>query len=61
VRYAAPADVGNIEQTIYAAQVNERTEVGNILNSTFQYLTFFELADDNAALLFDIAFDQCFV
>lgn len=57
----SPTDIGNIEQTIEATQVHERTEIGNVLDSTFQYLTFFEFAHDLCTLCFDIAFDKCFV
>ena len=56
-----PADIGDIQQTIEATEVHERTEIGDVLDGTFQYLAFFQFAHDLGTLCFDIAFDECFV
>ena len=48
----APREVGDVDKTIYATQVDEHTVRGDVLNSTFEYLTLFELSDDFLALLF---------
>src|SRR5258708_34787006 len=54
----APADIGDIQQTIQTTQVHKGAEVRDILDSTFQYLSFLQLADDLCTLCFDIAFDK---
>jgi hypothetical protein len=57
----APADIGDVEQTIHTAEVEERTEVGDVLDDTLEYLTFFEASEDLLALFGQIAFDECLV
>ena len=39
---AFPAHIGDVQQTIDTAQVDERTEVGDVLDDTFAELTDFE-------------------
>src|SRR5690606_38745901 len=39
---ALPGHVGNVQQTIYAAQVNERTVIGEVLDDTFDNLAFLQ-------------------
>ena len=58
---SAPREVGDVNQTIYAAKVNEYTIVGDVLNRTFEYLTFFEFGDDFSLLGFEFVFDEGFV
>src|SRR5579863_3697989 len=54
----APADIRDIQQTIKPAKIHKGAKVGDILDRTFQYLSFLELADDLGTLCFDIAFDK---
>ena len=37
-----PGNVGNVQQTVNAAEVNERTVIGNVLDNAFQNGTFFQ-------------------
>ena len=50
-----------MDKTIHAAKVDEHTVAGDILDGTFQHLTFFELGDDFAFLLLEFGFNECFV
>ena len=61
VIYAAPAQVGDVDLTVYAAQVDEYTVRGDIFNSTFEDLTFFEFRHDLFFLSLEFGFDQSFV
>ncbi len=58
---AAPADVGDVQQAVYAAKIEERPEVGDVFDDTFEYLTFFEAGEDLFALFGQVAFDEGFV
>src|SRR5687768_17606171 len=55
----SPADIGDIQQAVETTEVHERTEIGNVLDSAFEYLASFEFAHDLCTLCFDIAFDEC--
>ncbi len=48
---AAPRDVGDVEQAVDAAQINERAVIGDVLDRALDDLALFELADDLVALL----------
>ena len=58
---AAPRKVCDVDQTVYATQVDEHTVRGDILNSSFKNLSFFELADNFFLLLFQFSFDKSLV
>ncbi len=45
-----PGHVGDVQQTIDAAQVNERTVVGEVLDDTFDLLTFLQRLEQSFAL-----------
>ena len=47
---AAPCHVGHMQKTINAAEVNERTVIGDVLDDAFNDLTLFEVLDDLGAL-----------
>ncbi len=47
---ALPGHVGDVQQTIYAAQVNERTVVGEVLDDTFDLLAFLQGFQQSFAL-----------
>ena len=59
--YAAPRKVSDVYKTVYAAKVNEYTIGGDVLDSAFEYLAFFEFGDDFALLLFEFGLDESFV
>ena len=42
IGYAAPAQVSDVNKTIYATEVNEDAVVSDVLNHTFENLTFLE-------------------
>jgi hypothetical protein len=48
---APPGDVGDVQQAIDAAEVHERTVIGDVLDHAFQHLAFFEALDQIGALL----------
>ncbi len=43
---AAPCDVGDVQQAVDAAEINERTVIGDVLDDAFDHLALFELLDD---------------
>ena len=55
---ATPRKVGNMYKTINTTKVNKYTIRGNILNSTFEYLSFFKFGNDFSFLDFKFSFDQ---
>src|SRR5690606_7111076 len=55
---AAPCHVGDVQQTVDAAEVNERTVVGDVLDDAFNDLTFFEVLDDFRTLLGTALFEH---
>ena len=59
--YAAPRKVCDVDKTIYATEVDEYTVSGDVLNCTFEYLTFFKLGDDIFLLLFEFGFNKSLV
>ena len=61
VRYTSPRKVGDVNQSIYAAQIDEYTIGSDILDSSFEYLSFFEFGDNFFLLLFELGFDKSFV
>ena len=61
VAHTSPREVGDVNQTVYAAQVDEDAVRGDILNGTLEYLSFFKLADDFFFLLFQFGFDKSLV
>ncbi len=61
MRNTAPRQVCDMDQTVYATQVDEYTVRSDILNRTFQYLAFFKFGDDVFLLLFEFSFDKSFM
>ncbi len=43
---AAPCHVGNVQETVDAAEIDERTVIGDVLDDAFNDLTFFKVLDD---------------
>ena len=50
-----------MDETINTAQIDEYTISGDVLNSTFEYLAFLQLADDFLLLLFEFCLDESLV
>src|SRR5690554_7849945 len=61
VRNTSPRQVGDVNQTVYATQVNEYPIRGDVLNGSFQYLTFLQFGDNFFFLLLQFGFDERFV
>ena len=59
--YAAPAEVGDVNEAVHAAQVDEHTVAGDVLYGTFEYLAFFELGDDFFLLCLELGLDESLV
>ena len=58
---ASPRQVGDVDETVNTAQVDKYTVAGDILNSTFEYLTLFELRDNLLLLFFEFCLDESLV
>ena len=56
--HAAPGQVGNVDETVYTAQVHKYAIVGNILDDAFEDLTFLKLGDEFAAAGFLLGLEQ---
>ena len=61
IAYAAPRQVGDVDQTVYATQVDEYTIRGDIFNGSFENLAFFKFADDFFLLLFQFSLNESLV
>ena len=61
IAYAAPRQVGDVDQTVYATQVDEYTVRCDILDNTLEYLSLLEFADDFLLLLFQLSLDESLV
>ncbi len=48
---AAPGDVGDMQQAVNAAEIDERTVIGDVLDDAVDDLPLFEVGDDLVALL----------
>src|SRR5262249_13469120 len=48
---AAPGDIGNVQEAIDAAEINERTVIGDVLDHAVDHLTLFEVLHQLLALL----------
>ncbi len=58
MRHAAPRHVGDVQQTVDAAQVNERTVVGEVLDRATQHLALGEGVERDLLLLGVFFFEQ---
>ena len=47
-----------MDETVHAAEVDEHTVGGDVLDGAFEYLAFFELGDDFALLLLELSLDE---
>src|SRR3954470_13801625 len=48
--HAAPGEVGNVQQTVDAAQIDERTVVGDVLDDTLDHRAFLQAGEQRFAL-----------
>src|SRR5262249_19335651 len=48
---AAPGDIGNVQQAVDAAEIDERTVIGDVLDDAVDHLTLFEVLHQLLALL----------
>ena len=48
---AAPGDVGDMQQAVDAAEIDERAVIGDVLDHAVDHLALFEVGDDLVALL----------
>ncbi len=48
---APPGDVGDMQQAVDAAEIDEGAVIGDVLDDALDHLTFFEVGDDLMALL----------
>lgn len=61
VIYAAPRKVGDVDKTVHTAKVDEYAVRSDVLDGSFEYLAFFELADDLGFLEFEFSLDEGFM
>ena len=61
VRDAAPAEVGDVDETVDATEVDEHAVAGDVLDHAFEDLALLELADDLGLLGFEFVLDEGFV
>ena len=58
VFHAAPCQIGDVQQTVDTAQVNERTVVGNVFNDTFDNSTFLQIFQQGFAFFAQSGFQN---
>ena len=61
MRNTSPRKVCDVDQTVYATQVDEYTVRSDVLDSSFQYLSFLQFGDDIFLLLFQLCLDKSLV
>ena len=49
-----------MQQAVYTTQIDEYTEIGHVLDYTFEHLTFFQVFEDFGFLLLEIFLDEYF-
>jgi hypothetical protein len=49
--HARPAHVGDVQQAVNAAQIHERTVIGDVLDDAFAHFAFGQLTDELCTLL----------
>ena len=59
--HATPGKVGDVYKTVDTAKVDEYAIGGDVLDSSFEHLTLFELGNDLALLLLEFGFDKSLV
>ena len=59
--HTAPTQIGDVNQTVYAAQIDEYTVRGDVFDRTFENLSFFEFGHDLFLLCLEFGLDQSLV
>ena len=59
--YAAPREVGDMDESVNTAKVNKHTVRGDVLDCTLENLTLLELADNLLLLCFQFLLDESLV
>ncbi len=54
----APRHVGDVNKSIDASEIDEYAVRSDVLDCSFQYLSFLKSANDDAFLLFELGFNQ---
>ena len=57
----SPREVGDMNQAVNTTEVDEYAVRSDVLDSTFEHLSFFEFGDDFFLLLFELGLDECLV
>src|SRR3712207_592642 len=61
IAYAAPRKVCDVDESVNTTEVNEYTIRGDVLDSSFENLTFFELRDNFFLLCFQLSLNESLV
>ena len=61
VVHASPRQVGDVDESVHTAQVDEHTITGDVLHGAFEHLALLEFSDDFLALLLKFGLDECLV
>src|SRR5271169_1345842 len=59
--YAAPRKVGNVNQSVDAAEIDKHAEIGDRFDRSFENLTFFQTVENGTALFLHFRFDENFM
>src|SRR5205807_2503877 len=58
MRHAPVAHVGDVQQAVHAPQIDERAEIGDVLDDAFAHLTDLQLLHEDVALGLALRFEQ---
>ena len=58
MRDPAPAHVGDVKETVHTVEIDERTEIGDVLDHALAGLTRLDRFEERATLLSTLFFDQ---
>ena len=61
IAYASPREVRDVDESVYAAEIDEYSVGGDILNGSLKNLTFLKATDDFFLLCFKLSLDKSFV
>ncbi len=57
----SPGNIRDIQQAVHSPEIDEGSEIGDVLDGTLKYLAFFEFRNDLLALCLKVAFNKGFV
>ncbi len=61
IRNTTPAEVGDVDETVHAAEVHEHAVGGDVLHLALEHLTLLQLGDNLFLLLLELGLDQSLV